>query len=100
VLTRLLGDGSLVSQLKGGLDASGRAVRGIAHRVANASNPDARFGEALDAAAAEAQGPDAGSAVDLEREMVALADERLRYDAAVQVLQKVYQQIRLGVRER
>ena len=38
--------------------------------------------------------------VDLETEMVALADEQIRFEAATRLLQKVYQQVRASVRER
>jgi flagellar basal body rod protein FlgB len=37
--------------------------------------------------------------VNVEKEMVALADEQLRFEAATALLQKVYQQIRSSVRE-
>jgi len=89
MITRLLGTDSPASGLKEGLNASTQAVRGIAHRVSNASNPD--FQAALKAAG---EPP-----VDLDREMVALADEQLRYEAAASLLQKVYQSIRSSVRE-
>jgi flagellar basal body rod protein FlgB len=39
-------------------------------------------------------------AVDLEAEMVALADEQLRFEAAVKLLEQVYAQVRSSVRER
>lgn len=100
MLTRLIGEGTTSAQLKEGLTASSRAVRGIAHRVANASTPDAagtpEFAEALDAAQAGGEGEE----FDIEREMVALADEQLRYETAATLLQKVYQQIRSSIRER
>jgi flagellar basal body rod protein FlgB len=38
--------------------------------------------------------------VDIEREMVSLADEQLRYEAATSLLTKVYQQVRSSIRER
>lgn len=93
MLTRLIGSGSTVARLKEGLDTSSRNVRGIAHRVANAGTPD--FAGALEGAQATGDGT-----VDLEREMVALADEQLRYETATNLLQKVYQQIRSSIRER
>lgn len=96
MLNRLFGSGSSVSDLKVGLDRSTQAVRGIAHRVANASSvPEGGFASALD----DAQGVTPGTEVDLEQEMVALADEQLRFEAASRLLEKVYQQIRLSVRE-
>jgi flagellar basal body rod protein FlgB len=80
--------------LKEGLNTSSQAVRGIAHRVANASTPD--FADAMQAAQAAGR----GDAVDIEQEMVALADQQLRYEATSSLLQKVYQQVRSAVRER
>lgn len=58
--------------------------------MANASNPD--FAAELEAAGREP--------VDVEKEMVTLADEQLRYEATTRLLQKVYAQIRSSVRER
>lgn len=96
MFTRLIGSGTAVSQLKEELDSSTRAVRGIAHRVANAGTPN--FAQALDEA--QATGAPGEGAVDLEKEMVALADEQLRFETASSLLQKTYQQIRSSVRER
>ena len=96
MLNRLLGGGSSVSELKAGLTRSTEEVRRIAHRVANASSGiDRGFESALE----DAQGLNGGSEVDLEKEMVALADQQLRYEAATRLLEKVYQQIRYSVRE-
>ncbi len=96
MLSRLFGSQSSLPELKAGLDRSTQAVREIAHRVANASSGlTGDFSSALDAA-----GNDPGqNGVDLEREMVTLADEQLRYEAAGRLLEKVYQQIRYSVRE-
>ena len=94
MIARLIGSGTTSAQLKEGLNASSQAVRGIAHRVANSGTPD--FADALQAA--EAAGP--GNAVDIEQEMVALADEQLRFEATSNLLQKVYRQIRSAIRER
>ena len=96
MLNRLLGSGSSVSELKAGLDRSTDVVRRIADRVANASSgPQGGFASALE----RAQGMAGGEEVDLEQEMVALADEQLRYQAATRLLEKLYQQIRYSVRE-
>lgn len=96
MLHRLLGAGTSVSLLKHGLNESSERGRAIAARVANVSTPGAPFGTAL--AAAQGGGEEAG--VDLEREMVALADEQIRFEAASRLLQKVYAQVRASVRER
>lgn len=95
MLARLVGSETNVARLKEGLDVSARNVRGIAHRVANAGNPD--FARELDAAGA-ASGARGG--VDLEKEMVALADEQLRFEAVATLLQRSYQGLRSVVRER
>ena len=102
MFARLVG-GSTVTQLKEGLDASSRAVRAIADRVANASDPN--FSQTLDAAQGNpgtegtqgGQGAQGGQ-VDLQQEMVSLADQQLRFEATANLLQKVYQQIRSSVR--
>jgi flagellar basal body rod protein FlgB len=94
MLERLIGRDSSVAQLKEGLNASSQAVRGIAHRVANSGTPD--FAQALN----DAQAAGDGQEVDIGKEMVALADEQLRYEAAANLLQKVYQQVRSSIRER
>ncbi len=93
MLSRLMGNGTAAAQLRQGLSTSSQNVRAIAHRVANASNPD--FASVLDAF-----GNPTVDDVRIEEEMVALADEQLRFEAAANLLQKVYQQIRSSIRER
>ena len=96
MLQRLMGQGSTVDQLKQGLTESNRATRGIAHRIANASvRGEATFAQTLEEAQANGQ---VGEAVDVEKEMVALADEQLRFDAAANLLQKMYAQLRASTR--
>lgn len=96
MLQRLLGQGTTVDQLRQGLTESTRTARGIAHRVASASaREDATFAQTLE----EAQAAQAGEAVDVEKEMVALAEEQLRFQATANLLQKVYGQIRSSIRE-
>lgn len=96
MFARLVGADSTVTKLKEALDTSSRNVRGIANRVANAGTPD--FAQALDNA--DATGAPGEGPVDLEKEMVALADEQLRFETTASLLQKVYQQLRSSVRER
>lgn len=96
MLVRLIGQATNAALLKQGLDASSVRSRAIAHRVANAATPQAGFAEALD----RAQGGGAAEKVDLEREMVALADEQIRFEATARLLQKVYAGLRSAVRER
>jgi flagellar basal body rod protein FlgB len=92
MLAGLIGRSTAVSALKEGLDVSTQRTRVTAHRVANATTPGGGFADVLDAAT--------GEAIDLEAEMVALADEQLRFDATARLLQKVYAQVRSSVRER
>lgn len=87
----LLGSTS-VQGLRQGLDESIVRSREIAHRVANASNgTSATFESALDGALGADE-------VDLETEMVALANEQLTYEAMGSLLQKVYGQVRASLR--
>ena len=79
--------------LKTGMDAMTVRQREIAHRIANASTPGAgTFSSTL------AQQVAAQEAVDLEREMVALADVQLRFDAYTKLLQKTHSQVRVSFR--
>lgn len=94
MLNRLIGAGTTSAQLKEGLTASSQAVRGIAHRVANVSTAD--FAGALRVAEVAGQEPE----VNIDQEMVALADEQVRFEVTARLLQKVYQQIRSSIRER
>jgi len=91
VIRGLLGSNS-VQGLRQGLDESIVRSREIAHRVSNASNNNtASFESALDGA----MGSDE---VDVEAEMVALANEQLTYEAMGSLLQKMYGQIRASMR--
>ena len=101
MLNGLIGRGTAASMLRDGLDASQSHVRGIASRVANALNPQGGdFASALSDANARAAGADPSGEIDLEAEMVALADEQIRFEATTRLLQKVYAQVRTSVRER
>ena len=92
---------SSASQLRQGLDASAARTRGIADRVAKASlqNGD---GFALPAPDGEpgAAAAEAGAGVDVETEMVSLADEQLRYEATAKLLEKTYARLRTVIRDR
>lgn len=103
MLNGLFGNDSLVGALKAGLTQSTQRARAIADRVANATTPGAKggFGAALDQASGSGSGSSASaSGVDLESQMVSLADEQIRYDATAKLLQKVYAQVRASVSER
>jgi hypothetical protein len=87
-----------VDQLKQGLDIGTQRTRLIADRVAKATLAQTD-GFALPDAQAEPGTPLEG-AVDLESEMVSLADEQLRYETTARLLQKAYQQIRTSIKDR
>ncbi len=89
---------SSAASLRASLDASAVRTRAIADRVSKASlaNGD---GFALAATTAEkASGAEPGPPVDLEAEMVSLADEQLRYEATAKLLEGTYQKLRLSIR--
>jgi len=101
VIGRLFGVGTPAAQLRSGLNDTSGNLRSIAHRVANATNGvpggSPRFDDVLRGADPLAD-PAAAEAVDLETEMVRLANEQIRYDASATLLQRVYQQLRSSVR--
>jgi hypothetical protein len=93
---------SSADQLKNGLDVGTQRTRLIADRVSKATlqNGD---GFALPAENAAPGSPSSGNAaggVDIESEMVSLADEQLRYEATAKLLDKAYQQIRISIKDR
>ncbi len=95
MLRGLIGQGSLVSALRAGLDDSSARIGAIANRVSNVSTP----GYQDVAAYSQDGGPGVPEPVDLEREMVALADESLRFDAAARLLRMNYDMIRVTLRQ-
>jgi flagellar basal body rod protein FlgB len=92
---------SSAGQLRQSLDVSSARTRAIADRVSKATlqNGD---GFSLAATTAEngAGSAQPGAGVDVEAEMVSLADEQLRYEATAKLLQSTYQKIRLSLRDR
>jgi hypothetical protein len=92
-----IGRVSSASQLRESLDVSSQRTRVIADRVARASLQQPNGGFALPAASAPAGSAEQGP-IDLEAEMVSLADEQLRYEATAKLLQKAYQGIRNSLR--
>jgi flagellar basal body rod protein FlgB len=94
-----IGRVSSAGQLREALDVSSQRTRVIADRVARASLQQPNGGFALPTentpAGSAEQGP-----IDLEAEMVSLADEQLRYEATAKLLQKAYQSVRTSIRER
>ena len=91
---------SSAASLRSALDVSAARTRAIGDRVAKASL-NGGDGFALAATSAESpEGAQPGPPVDLEGEMVSLADEQLRYEATAKLLEKTYQSIRLSLRDR
>lgn len=100
---------SAAGSLRSALDVSSARTRAIGDRVAKASLNNAD-GFAMPATVAESAEdartagtvvtPDGGPKVDLESEMVSLADEQLRFEATAKLLEKTYQSIRLSLRDR
>lgn len=84
--------------LRTSLDTSSERTRIIADRVAKATlqNQD---GFAVPAAQAD-PGTQMEGPIDMEAEMVSLADEQLHFEATARLLQRAYQQIRSSIRER
>ena len=78
---------TIASQLKESLDASAQRSRTIADRVSRASIQPQGF--ALPAAAGSTQAAAEGP-IDVEGEMVNLANEQLRYATTAKLLQKTY----------
>jgi flagellar basal body rod protein FlgB len=83
--------------LKDGLDVSTQRTRMLADRVSQASlqRPDSF---ALPRAGAKPGSPEAG-AVDLEAEMVSLADEQIRYETTAKLLEKTYLRLRSVIKD-
>jgi hypothetical protein len=90
---------SSVSGLKESLDIGSQRTRLIADRVAKATLQGGNDGFALPVAGAE-PGTGMEGPVDLEAEMVSLADEQLHFEAAAKLLERTYQQIRTSLRDR
>lgn len=94
MITRWFGTGSVPANLKTHLDSAALRHRQIAARVANATNGPGTFDEAMRAQGAQQ------AEVDIEKEMVALADNSLNFDAAHRLLQKTYLSARTAFRTR
>ena len=84
--------------LRASLNASAERSRLIADRVSKATLM-AGDGFAMPAAGTE-PGTQQEGPVDLEAEMVSLADEQLFFEASARLLQKAYENIRSSLRER
>jgi len=104
MLYGFIGRVSAATELKQALDISGQRTRLIADRVAKASlDGESGFAATLEAMDEGVEPPVIGEPaepIDLESEMVALADEQLRFETTARLLQKAYQNIRLSLRDR
>jgi flagellar basal body rod protein FlgB len=86
------------NNLREGLDASTQRTRLIADRVSKATmlNTDGfALPEPMGEPGSLQEGP-----IDLEAEMVSLADEQLYFETTTRLLQKAYEQIRTSMRDR
>jgi flagellar basal body rod protein FlgB len=84
-------------ELKDALDVGSARVRAIADRVSKASlqNQD---GFALPGTPAANGASATSGGVDIETEMINLADEQLRYEATSKLLAKAYDQVRTALK--
>ncbi len=98
MLKALFGPSTVTSMLRGGLEETSATHKAIAQRVAGAlaSSSSTDFAAELGAR----QGAQRVSEEDLERDMTALADTQLRYEADAKLLQAAYQRLRTAIRDR
>ncbi|HEX7239791.1 MAG TPA: hypothetical protein VF263_05970 [Longimicrobiaceae bacterium] len=94
-----IGRVSSANQLRQSLDVGSQRTRMIADRVAKAT-VGTRDGFGLPDAGVDPGSLEEGEPVDLEAEMVSLADEQIRFEATARLLQKAYQSIRTSIRDR
>lgn len=99
MIRSLFGSNTVISMLRGGLEETSATQRGIADRVAQATDASANgdFAGHLEAATA-GKTHKRLSDVDLQLEMAALADTQLRYEASSKLLHEAYGQIRTAIR--
>lgn len=84
------------NELRASLDASVQRTRAIADRVARASAQHQGF--ALPAAGS-VPGSDEQGPIDVESEMVSLADEQVRFAATAKLLQQTYSGLRESIQK-
>lgn len=97
MLKGLFGPSSLTATLRGGLEETSATHRAIADRVANAlqASSSTDFDSTL-----KAKGAGKVDEADLQRDMTALADTQIRYEADAKLLQAAYARLRAAVSER
>lgn len=89
MIRSLFGTGSVTDRLRGGLEETSATQKIIADRVAGAlqSSSPSDFADQLNGRMNE-------QAADLERNMAALADTELRYEATARLLHQAYSDLR------
>jgi flagellar basal body rod protein FlgB len=99
MLYGFVGRTTQAAHLKQALDVSAERTRAIANRVSRASLGGDGF--ALPEVPTPGTLPtDPTAPVDVEAEMVSLADEQLRYETTAKLLQSTYQALKASIRER
>jgi len=96
MLKDLFGPTSLPAMLRGGLEETSATQKAIARHVAAtlSSSTSVDFGSELNAKTAASKVDEA----DLQRDMAALADTQLRYEADAKLLQSAYARIRSAMK--
>ncbi len=95
MIHRLFGTGTITQAMRGGLTELTATHATISARVAAAQGQSTTegFGPQLESALAAQE-------AELHRNMVALADTDLRFDAVTRLLQKSYGDLRTAIRDR
>ena len=98
MLKSLFGPQSVSHMLRGGLEETSATHRGIADRVARllGSSSNVDFADEMAKRAAEGRLDEES----LQRDMAALADTQLRYEADAKLLQEAYGRLRSAMRDR
>jgi flagellar basal body rod protein FlgB len=98
MLQSLFGIGSVYGMLRGGLEETSATHKAIARRVAGAldASTSTDFSSALQARSGQRK----LDQVDLERDMAALADTQIRYEADAKLLQGAYARLRAALKDR
>lgn len=96
MLKSLFGPQTVSSMLRGGLEETSATHRAIAQRVANllGASGNVDFADELAKKAAEGRLDEES----LQRDMAALADTQLRYEADAKLLQEAYGRLRAAMK--
>jgi flagellar basal body rod protein FlgB len=98
MLKGLFGPTTVTHMLRGGLEETSATHRAIAARVSSvlSSSGNVEFADELARKTAEGRLNEA----DLQRDMAALADTQIRYEADAKLLQEAYGRLRSAMRDR